>query len=373
MTKHARLTISVGGGGVGKTTTSAALALHMARAGRKTLVITVDPARRLADALGVEIGAATAVAPVDPKAEGRLFARMPDTRASFADFIRWLFIDDVQRARVERNPAYREMANSLAGIHEILTIALVQNEIDSGIYDEIVLDTAPSRNALTFLTYPGRLLEMLEAKATTWLAQMATNLQEEQSGRRSIFSWGRAKVEGIFGKAVGLEGLRNLSALFAEIASVRERWAELARRTERMLQAPSTRFFLVGAPTGGSISDVLYLVGSLDRRNMRPTAVVLNRAEGEPPACERAVGRLLDEHRGIVSAADESVLRSTLNSLAGEHKMRANAADEATRTLKTKLPRGTPVIRLPFVGPAMPNEIVVSLADAWKDVPLALG
>ncbi|MFO0660797.1 MAG: ArsA family ATPase [Polyangiaceae bacterium] len=365
------MTISVGGGGVGKTTTSAALALHMARQGKRTLVITVDPARRLADALGVEIGAATAVAPIDPRAEGRLYARMPDTRASFADFMRWLFVDDAQLKRVMDNPASKEMADSLAGIHEILTIALLQNEYDSGQFDEIVLDTAPSRHALAFITYPGKLLEMLEAKATTWLAEMAENLQAEESGkRRGFFAWGRAKVEGIFGKVVGLEGLRNMSALFAEIASVRDRWAELARRTEKMLGEKSTRYLIVGAPTGGAISDVQYLVASLDRRKLKPTAVVLNRAESEPPACERQVAELLDTHKGIVSAADETAIRAALAALASEHRVRAVAADEAVRALTSRIPRGTPIIRLPFVGPAMPNEIVLALADEWAESSL---
>ena len=362
-----RLTISVGGGGVGKTTTSAALALAMARAGSRTLVITVDPARRLADALGASIGQATRPAPIDPRAEGRLFAKMPDPRESIDDFMAWLFVDEVQRRRVMQNPAYAELSDSLAGVHELLTVGLLQTEIDSGNFDEIVLDTAPSRHALGFLTYPSRLLELLEARALSWLASAAEATRED-APRRGFLSWGRSKVEGVFGRLVGASAVRNLAALFGELASVRERWAELARKTDRLLGDPRTRYLLVGAPSGGAIADIAYLSKSLARRRLRPTAIVLNRAEREPPACEAAVRALLDA--GTVREADRDVLKETLDQLASEHRARAYAAAEATRELEVRLGRSTRVIRLPFVGPAQPNEIVLALADAWAEAKL---
>ena len=365
----ARLTICVGGGGVGKTTTSAALALHLARGGARTLVITVDPARRLADALGVEIGQATRPAPIDPRPGVKLFAKMPDPRSSLDDFMVWLFLDETQRKRVVQNPAYRELADSLAGVHELLTIGLLQHEIDSGSFDEIVLDTAPSRHALAFLTYPSRLLELLEAKALGWLAAAAESTRDD-APRSGIFAWGRSKVEGLFGRLVGVSALRNLSSLFAELASVRGRWAELARKTDSMLGAESTRYLVVGAPTGGAIEDVTFLLRSLERRRLRAHAVVLNRAERAPPPCERGVLGMLVGGQSGLGAAEIAVLRETLTSLAAEHATRQAAADLAERTLTPRLPRGTPIVRLPFVGPAQPSEIVLALADAWDDVKL---
>jgi anion-transporting ArsA/GET3 family ATPase len=365
--KPPRLTISVGGGGVGKTTTSAALALSMARGGARTLVITVDPARRLADALGASIGQATRPAPIDPRAEGRLFAKMPDPRESIDDFMAWLFVDEAQRRRVMTNPAYAELSDSLAGVHELLTVGLLQTEIDSGKFDEIVLDTAPSRHALGFLTYPSRLLELLEARALSWLASAAEATRED-APRRGFLSWGRSKVEGVFGRLVGASAVRNLSALFAELASVRERWAELARKTDVLLGDPRTRYLLVGAPSGGAIADIAYLSKSLARRKLRPTAIVLNRAEREPPACEAGVRALLDA--GKVPEGDVAVLKETLDQLSLEHRARAAAAAEATRELEIRLGRSTRVVRLPFVGPAQPSEIVLALADAWTDAKL---
>ncbi len=365
----ARLTVSVGGGGVGKTTTSAALALQLARAGARTLVLTVDPARRLADALGVEVGQAAAPVSICPRAKGRFFARMPDTRGSMGELMEWVFEDPAQRERVVSNPAYRELADALAGMHELLTITLLQHEANSGRYDEIVLDTAPSRNALAFLTFPARFLELLEAKALSWFAAVSGARDGgPPSSRRGLFAWGRSKVETLFGRIVGLEALRNLSALFAEMVSVRARWAELVRESDRLLRAPSTRYFVVGAPSGGAVSDVLFLLGALERRKVRPTALVLNRSEVGVPPLEREVQALLDARPGLVPAADEAALRATLQGLALEHRARAAAADGAARALAARAPRGVPLYRLPFVGPATPPEIVLGLADAWAEL-----
>lgn len=367
----ARLTVCVGGGGVGKTTSSAALALHLARSGARTLVITVDPARRLADALGVELGQATRPAAIDPSVQGRLFARMPDPRSSMDDFTLWLFTDEQRRKRFRENRAVQEMADSIAGIHEILTVALLQNEVDSGNYDEVVLDTAPSRHALAFLTYPNRLLDMLEAKALSWLAAAAENSEEDESSdstTHAIFAWGKAKLEALFARVIGLPGLRSLSSMFGDLFTVRERWAALARRTQSMLAEPSTRYFLIGAPTGGALDDVVYLSHALERQKLRPTAVVLNRSEREPRACEKQVRSLLDSGEGQLSPEEQQTLRQTLDLLAAEHVARKLAADEASKSLSKRIPRGTPLLRLPFVGPAAPRDIVLTLADEWGKV-----
>ncbi|MCS6899002.1 MAG: ArsA-related P-loop ATPase [Myxococcales bacterium] len=376
MTKQsARLTVCVGGGGVGKTTSSAALGLHMARAGARTLVITVDPARRLADALGVELGQATRPAPIDPRAQDRLFARMPDPRSSMDDFTLWLFTDEERRRRFRENRAVQEMADSIAGIHEILTVTLLQHEVDSGDYDEVVLDTAPSRHALAFLTYPNRLLDLLEARALSWLAAAADNSErgedESSSATGAIFAWGKARLEALFARVIGLPGLRSLSSMFGDLFTVRERWAALARRTQVMLADPATRYLLVGAPTGGALDDIIYLAGSLERQKLRPTAIVLNRSEQEPPAYAREVQALLDKDPSLLSEREQQILRQTLEVLASEHAARKAAADEATHQIGKRLPRGVPVVRLPFVGPASPRDIVMSLADEWSRIKLA--
>ena len=366
-----RLTVSVGGGGVGKTTTSAALALAMARAGRRTLVITVDPARRLADALGAEVGQRAVPVDFGTESKGMLFARMPDPRASLDDFVEWLFEEPARREHVRNNPAYRELGDSLAGVHELVTIGLLQHEVDSGLYDEVVLDTAPSRHALAFLTYPSRLLGLLEAKALSWLAALAKTAELtpiEHAPRTGLLEWGRSKVEALMGRIVGLEGLRNLSALFGDMVAVRERWATLARRTHDMLSDSSTRYFIVGAPTGGALADVSFLVTNLQRHHLRPGAIVLNRAEEDPPASEQL---LLDALReGRASELDERRTIALVRCLEGmreEHAVRSAAARHAIEHLEKVAPLNTRIVRLPFVHRNEPRAIVAALADAWTE------
>lgn len=364
-----RLSVCVGGGGVGKTTTSAALALSLARRQRRTLVITVDPARRLADALGTEVG--RHAQPVKLDGAGQyLYARMPDSRMSLDDFVLWLFEDPVQRQRVMNNPAYLELGDSLAGVHELITIGLLQTEIDSGHWDEVVLDTAPSRHALAFLTYPTRLLGLLEAKALAWLAALATKAdpsQAEQKPKSGLFEWGRSKAEAIMGKIVGLEGLRNLSALFADMVSVRERWAGLARRTDHLLRNPSTRYLIVGAPTGGAMADAAFLVHNLGRNGLTPSAIVLNRAESAPPLCEQRVLHAIDSGRIDAPEQQRTALRQTLITMHEEHMSRGDAAHRAIEALQAIAPQGTHVIRLPFVHRSEPSAIVLALANAWHE------
>ncbi len=358
-----RLTVCVGGGGVGKTTTSSALALALARSGRRTLVMTVDPARRLADALGIQVGQKTQIAPICMRAEGRLEAKMPDPRSSMTDFMLWLFEDPVQRARVMENPAVKELADSLAGVHEVLTFALLQTEIDSGSFEEIILDTAPSRHALTFLAYPERIVELLEAKAMTWLASVAPSMDAPR--KTGFFAWGRAKVEGLFGRVMGVQGLRDLSALFAELISVRQRWADLARRTHKVLKDSRTRYYLVGAPTSSAVADVLHLAGALGRRKLHPTAIVLNRAESDVPPHERRLTERLIREPELLGAEGHEALTRTLAELAEEHRARSRAALVAERAFAIGSPR-TKILRLPYVGPRPPRDIVLALADAWE-------
>jgi anion-transporting ArsA/GET3 family ATPase len=364
-----RLSVCVGGGGVGKTTTSAALALSLARRQRRTLVITVDPARRLADALGTDVGRHAQPVKLDG-AGGFLYARMPDSRMSLDDFVLWLFEDPVQRKRVMDNPAYQELGDSLAGVHELITIGLLQTEIDSGHWDEVVLDTAPSRHALAFLTYPTRLLGLLEAKALSWLAALATTAdpsQAEAKPKSGLFEWGRSKAEAIMGKIVGLEGLRNLSALFADMVSVRERWAGLARRTDHLLRNPSTRYLIIGAPTGGAMADAAFLVENLGRNGLKASAIVLNRAESEPPLCEQRVLQSIASGIPDVPEQHTEALRRTLEAMQDEHRMRGDAAHRAIQGLQEIAPAGTHVIRLPFIHRSEPSAIVLALADAWHE------
>lgn len=347
----ARLTVCVGGGGVGKTTCSAALALHLARSGKRTLVVTVDPARRLADALGIAIGHETMPVTIDPTTGDRLHAKMPDPRVGMTDLLLNLFTDPAQRDRVRANPAFDELSDSLAGVHEMLTVGLVQGEVDSGRFDEVVLDTAPSRNALTFVDYPARLLGLLDAKALVWLSALGGSA----TPARGLLAWGRAKVEGIIGRVLGNHALKNLSALFGEMLSVREKWAADVRRSQEILADPRNRYFVFGVPTGGSIADVRFLAKELKQRQIVPEALVLNRAASGTDEAQRALADGLSA---------DSPLRIALEALAVEHAARVRATENAEEALRSFA--AAPILHLPLLPPGPPRSMVLAIAEGWS-------
>lgn len=350
-----RLTVVVGGGGVGKTTTSAAFALSRARQGQRTLVVTVDPARRLADALGVSVG--IHASPVD--IDGTTFhARMPDARKSVDLFARWLFDGaPEQRDRVLANRMYQELRDSVAGIHELICVAFIEHELQSNAWDEVVLDTAPSRHALEFLDYPGKLARMLDGKAMEWVAQLADvagiALEERPKGNR-LFEWGKKRVGSLIGNIVGLEALGSIAELFLALASRRDRWLELVRQVEWRLKQPSTRYLIVTAVHGSALDDAEFLDQELRERGLEPSGVLLNRAQDEVPDwLEQLHGAATDS--GPLASAVEANLKV------------AQARQLQTQRARTRLGNGAAqnsfMMVLPRVESIEPRLILQELAE----------
>lgn len=353
-----RLTVVVGGGGVGKTTSSAALCLSAARAGKKSLVVTVDPARRLADALGVRVGIESCAVTVDGV---ELFARMPDARRSVDVFADWLFEDPAARQRVKDNGMYKELGNALAGVHELICIAFVDHELESGRYDEVVLDTAPSRHALEFLDYPSRLGRMLEARTLEWVAALGriagATLDDRPEGR-GLFAWGRRRVAELVGNLVGVHAVRDIANLFGEFVLVRERWLELAERVARRLRSSGTRYVVVTGSGGASLDDAEFLLSELGTRQLKPSAVVLNRAVEKPPAWLTEI---------VAKNANEPVLAAAVRAYVSEYDARAAQTARARHRLERLLPSDT-LLTLPALRSNEPLEILRTLSDGLSPV-----
>ncbi len=349
----AALTVVLGGGGVGKTTTAAALGLAHARAGRRVLVVTVDPARRLADALGVEIGIEASLVEVGGTT---LHARMPDSRHSVDRFAEWLFEDPEALRRVQENGMYRELGNSLAGVHELISIAFVDHELGSGLYDEVVLDTAPSRHALEFLDYPARLGRMLEARTLEWvagLARLAGVALDERPDDRGIVSWGKKRVGNLVSHLVGAQAIRDIGALFQEFVPVRGRWLSLVRSVEQRMQSADTRYVIVSGPSGSSLDDAGYLLGELRARSLAPGEILLNRAVDEIPTWIAGLG---DSVRPELAPA--------LDAYRAEFTARALQTRIARERLGELASDRLPVRGLPALRTADPRAILEALAAA---------
>lgn len=362
--------VCAGGGGVGKTTTSAALALSLARRGKRTLVVTVDPARRLASAMGVEIDADVHEAHVEPGVEGVLYALMPEPRRSTRTFIDLLFEEEPEaKARMLQNRVYLLLADAAAGMHEVVSLMLVAKAIAEHRLDYLVIDTAPSRQGLDFVSYPGRLATLYEGRAVTWLGNLARpnappddEPDEDEGG--GLLAAGRKRIEALFGRLVNPRTLRDLAGLFAELALVKDRFARLARTSEHLLLGPDTRYLLVAAPSGSAAADARFLARRLKRLGQRPTALVLNRSDEGTPDWLRA----LDGAKGLPAELAEA-----LGAVHAEFHTRKRAGDLLAQSLGRDLP-GVPAVRLPTLEARDPSRIVRTLADLLdRHLPLLAG
>jgi anion-transporting ArsA/GET3 family ATPase len=357
MSRRANLTIVIGGGGVGKTTTSAALALGIAKRGRRALVVTVDPARRLADALGVQIGIESQSVKIDG---AELWARMPDARRSVDIFADWLFQDPAANQRVKQNGMYRELSNALAGVHELISVAFVDHELENGGYEEIVLDTAPSRHALEFLDYPARLARMLETRTLEWVASLArlagASIDDRPDGK-GLVAWGKRRVGRLVSGIVGVHAIRDIASLFAEFVLVRERWLELVRRVEYRIHAETTRYFVVAGPSGSALADAEYLLGQLQARDLRAHAFLLNRAvDGIPAWLETLATR----------ATLEPALAPAIAAYVDEHRARAEQTEFARRSLRALAGPEARLLLLPALRASDPRDILRAIAGALE-------
>jgi len=339
---------------VGKTSTSAAISLAAARRGERVLVVTIDPARRLADALGVALGPdIQSVATFD--GGGELLALMPDPRQSMRTFVAYLFTGRPEALeRVLNNRMYQVMEDAVPGVHELAALSLVTRAMHERPLDLVVIDTAPSRNAVDFITYPKRLADLLGGRAMRWLAQLAHRGLERGEGDGDMKPQGR--VMRLLEKGLG-PAIHDVGALSAELVAVMDRFVALNEDSSELLLGGRTRYVLVAAPTRAAEDDALFLYQRLRDLSVRPHAVLLNAtAEATPPWDERL----------RQSPETTEPMRQALAILAEERAQRALATKTTTKALG-KLDRRLTPIALPFLGPAPPREIVEMLAVALTD------
>lgn len=277
-----RIVVCVGSGGVGKTTIAAALALEAALEGRRAMVLTIDPARRLADALGVaelKQGGETiaterfAAAGLEPRAE--LAAGMLDQTSAWDEFIARHSPSADVRDTILANRFYQNLSRSFAGSTEYMAIEELSRIEESGHYDLIVLDTPPSRHALDFLEAPRRLEEFFDRSVLGWLAKPASAGWSawKTASRSARFVFERVE------DATGLQALSEISSFFAAIESLVDGVTERSRTVRALLQAPTTSFVLVTGPDEQVLEDAEGLVARMADLGVELRGVVMNRLQ----------------------------------------------------------------------------------------------
>ena len=279
-----RVVICAGSGGVGKTTTSAALAMGMAAQGMKVAVVTIDPAKRLANALGVaELGNEPHL--VDPALfephgvtmEGELWAMMLDAKRTFDEVIERLAPDAATRDEIFDNRIYQQLSSAVAGSQEFTAIAKLFELDQDGDYDLLVLDTPPSRNALDFLEAPDRLTGFLDGRALQALLA-PTGLAARVMGR------GTGVVFSTLGRVTGIDLLGDLSVFFRSLSGLIDGFRRRASGVKALLGDPATTFLIVTSPEREPVEEALFFHGRLRDAAMPFGGLIVNRVHAEPAA-----------------------------------------------------------------------------------------
>jgi anion-transporting ArsA/GET3 family ATPase len=272
-----RVLVTLGAGGVGKTTTSAALGLGLARAGLKVAVVTIDPARRLASALGLDeltnrphrIDAAE-LERSGLLVEGELWALMLDAKGTFDAVVEGLAPDAEAREEILANPVYRELSTAVAGSQELSAIAKLYELDREHDFDVIVLDTPPSRNALDFLEAPARLLGFLEGRALqVFLAPGGLTAR--------LFGRGTALVFSIFARVTGVDMLGELSRFFRSLSGVLDGFGDRTRAVQELLRSQATGYLVVTSPEPEPVREARFLLARLAELGLPAPELIVNR------------------------------------------------------------------------------------------------
>ncbi len=304
MLDERRIVVCCGAGGVGKTTTAAALALRAAERGRKVVVLTIDPARRLAQSLGLtELdNVPRRVAKADAEG-GELHAMMLDMKRTFDDIV--LAHAEPDRAQqILANPFYVMLSANLAGTQEYMAMEkLGQLHSTPGVaggWDLIVVDTPPTRNALDFLDAPDRMTRFLDGRFLKLL------LMPARAGGRfgaRLMNAGLATFTTVIGRVAGADLLRDLRDFFTAFETMFGGFRDRAQLTYRLLQDRRTAFVVVAAPEPAALREASYFVERLSAEGMPLAGVVVNRVHGTAVpqlSAERSVAaaEMLEERGG---------------------------------------------------------------------------
>jgi anion-transporting ArsA/GET3 family ATPase len=273
-----RIIVCCGAGGVGKTTTSAALALEAAQAGRSVVVLTIDPARRLAQSLGLtELDNEPRRVDV-PGADGELHAMMLDMKRTFDDIV--VAHSTPERAQqILANPFYQTLSSSFAGTQEYMAMEKLGQLRASDQWDLIVVDTPPSRSALDFLDAPNRMSRFLDGTMIRLLTAPAR--AGGRAGMRLVGA-GFMVFSRIISKILGGQLLQDISAFVAALDTMFGGFRERATQTYELLRRPGTWFVVVATPEPDALREASYFVDRLSAEQMPLAGLVLNRTH--PPA-----------------------------------------------------------------------------------------
>jgi anion-transporting ArsA/GET3 family ATPase len=320
--------VCAGPGGVGKTTVSAAIALHAARGGRRACVVTVDPARRLADALGVEALANTPT-PVAGEFRGSLHALMLDPKGTFDELVERYSLSHAQAEAIRNNRIYQNLTGMLSGTQEYMAMEKLYELTESGQFDIVVVDTPPTRNALDLLDAPRRLTRFLDNRLfRALLAPTRASLR--------VLSIATHALLRTISRVAGAEIVQDAVAFFQAFEGMEEGFSIRAGAVRELLADPATAYVLVTSPRPDSIEETAYFAARLAETGISPAALVVNRVH---PAF------------GPVAAPVQGELEGPLGVLLENHERLRKTAEEEDRSVADLVAQvaPSPVARVPLL------------------------
>ncbi|HEY2505431.1 MAG TPA: ArsA family ATPase [Streptosporangiaceae bacterium] len=312
--RRTRIIVCCGSGGVGKTTTAAAIGLRAAERGRRVVVLTVDPARRLAQSMGLtKLDNTPRLVPDIKSAEGdangaaatgSLHAMMLDMKRTFDEIVEG-HADPDRAAQILANPFYQSLSSSFAGTQEYMAMEKLGQLRRADEWDLIVVDTPPSRSALDFLDAPQRLARFLDGRLLRLLTAPA-----KVGGRAylKVLNAGFGMVTGVLTRILGTQVLRDVQTFVSALDTMFGGFRERADYTYQLLRAPGTAFLVVAAPEDDALREASYFVERLAEERMPLAGLILNRVQ-QSPAAHLSAAR---------SLAAAEVLQSASVDLAGD-------------------------------------------------------
>ena len=337
--------ICAGSGGVGKTTTSAALAVGLAARGQRVAVLTIDPAKRLADSLGLD-ELANEPKQVDPKLfeplgvemRGELWAMQLDAKATFDELVRKHAPDVETRDRILENRIYRQLSNALAGSQEYMAMEKLFEIHQEGRYDFLVLDTPPSRNALDFLDAPKRLTQFIEGRA------LQVFMNPTGLGMK-VFGRGTSMMFSVLRRLTGVEVLEDLSEFFQAFSGMVGGFRERAKRVNELLANRETCFLVVCAPQGEPITEAVYFHRKLVEAKMPFGGVIVNKVHYESELPDHDPEQLRSE---LTTALDDEDLAQRVISNYENYRALAARDRKNIKRLTAEM-RARLVIQVPYL------------------------
>ena len=281
LVERKEVVVCAGAGGVGKTTTAAAIALRAALDGKKVAVVTIDPARRLASSLGLKelSNAPSKIAPrkfaaAELKAKGELWAMMLDTKTTFDEVVLRYAPTREQADRIIANRFYRNISGTLSGTQEYMAMEKLYELHADGAYDLIVIDTPPTRNALDFLDAPKRMTDFFESRVLKWFL---LPYMKAGGGLMKVANVAATTFLRVVKRIVGVEVLDDTAEFFGNLEGMYEGFKQRAREVAALLKSDVTSFVVVTSPAQESVAEATFFASRLNEAGLPFGALVVNR------------------------------------------------------------------------------------------------